>query len=93
MHCANLDTSVKGTIHHSPQRLSQLQQNMETKEEENSRILKTVLDAGILILEGRLPEPTSKRGYVEGPHCVLYPQTQSHQCDLNRYMVRSPFKL
>lgn len=90
MHCANLDGPVKGATQPSPQRIAQqLQQTTETKEEENLRIIKTVLDAGILILEGRLPEPTSKRGYVEGPHCVLYPESRDHQCDLNRYMVRT----
>ncbi|XP_065220774.1 atos homolog protein A-like [Planococcus citri] len=89
MHCANLDGPVKGATHPSPQRLAQqLQQTTETKEEENLRLIKSVLDAGILILEGRLPEPTSKRGYVEGPHCVLHPESREHQCDLDRYMCQ-----
>lgn len=52
-------------------------------------MLSMVLDIGILVLEGRLPDRTSKRGYIEGPHCVLYPRTQAHRCDCSNYMVRS----
>lgn len=97
MHCANLDTLVKVTtansLHQSPALNAsppQLTQNMETREEESVRMLKMVLDAGILILEGRLPDRTSKRGCVEGPHCVLYPnKQQTHLCDFNNYLVRT----
>lgn len=93
MHCANLDTLVKGPnpLHHSLQQTAQLAKNIETKEEEDTKMLKMVLDAGILVLEGRIPDRTSKRGYVEGPHCVLYPHTQTHRCDFNNYMVRKLF--
>lgn len=97
MHCANLDTLVKVTtanpLHQSPAHSAsppQLTQNMETREEESVRMLKMVLDAGILILEGRLPDRTSKRGCVEGPHCVHYPnKQQTHLCDFNNYLVRT----
>lgn len=92
MHCASLDTLVKGAnaLHQSPPHTPLLDKNMmpETNEDDDERMLRMILDAGILVLEGRLPERASKRGYVEGPHCVLYPHTkQTHRCDFNSYLV------
>lgn len=93
MHCANLDALVNVTnpLQQSSQQmtLTMSKNIIETKEEEDSRMLRMVLDISVLVLEGRLPECTSKRGYVEGPHCVLYPHIQVHRCDFNNYMVSS----
>lgn len=100
MHCANLDALVKDmrSMHlSSPVAATTMipadsQESMaETQPDEDVQILKMVLDIGIFVLEGRLPHRITKRGYIEGPHCVLQPprNQQAHRCDYANYVVRA----